>query len=158
LIEQFGISVCDLVDKLEAQMLGVYSRVEVSHVNVLHLDAVREQLESKAMQDGRKKEANPRVITNPLDVVRSKLTPQQLNIVQYSSRRPLAVIAGAGKFNYHPPDPPPSSNLTHRRIRKDTDHCCSMCPLDKFLQAEPLEHFGLGIHSKGCGGNAHSHF
>ncbi len=97
MIDQTGVSVRDLVEKLEAKMIGVYSRVKVNHVNTLHLDAVREQLQREAVEDGRQTESRTRIITNPLDVVRSKLTPQQLNIVQYSSRRPLAVIAGAGK-------------------------------------------------------------
>ena len=96
LIKEFDISVCDLVEKLEAKMIGVYSRVKVNFVTTLHLEAVKEQLASERKQDNRKTESQAGIAMSPLDVVRSKLTPQQLMIVQYSSRRPLAVIAGAG--------------------------------------------------------------
>jgi hypothetical protein len=96
LIEEFDIRVCDLVEKLEAKMIGVYSRVKVNVVTALHLEAVKEQLESERKQNVRKTESQTGIVMSPFDVVRSKLTPQQLMIVQYSSRRPLAVIAGAG--------------------------------------------------------------
>jgi hypothetical protein len=97
LIGEFGICVRDLVEKLEAKMIGVYSRVQVNTVTLLHLQAVKEQLKSEKTQSQRKTESQNGSVMNPLDVVRSKLTPQQLTIVQYSSLRPLAVIAGAGK-------------------------------------------------------------
>jgi hypothetical protein len=97
-MEQFGISVLDLIEKLEAQMIGVYSPVKVNVVTSLHLEALKEQLESGQKPLGHKTEPLIGSVMTPLDVVRSKLTPQQLAIVQYSSLRPLAVIAGAGKF------------------------------------------------------------
>ncbi len=98
-MEQFGISVLDLIEKLEAQMIGVYSPVKVNVVTSLHLEALKEQLESGQKPLAHKTEPLTGSVMTPLDVVRSKLTPQQLAIVQYSSLRPLAVIAGAGKFS-----------------------------------------------------------
>ena len=100
-IEQFGIPVQDLVEKLEAKMIGVYSGVKVNNVTALHLEAVKEQLASERRQCERRKDPQSGSAMNPFEIVRSKLTPQQLMIVQYSSLRPLAVIAGAGKFNWH---------------------------------------------------------
>jgi hypothetical protein len=99
LIDEFGITVRDLVEKLEAKMIGVYSRVQVNVVTALHLQAVKEQLQSDRVQTERKTELKIESALGPFDVVRSKLTPQQLQIVQYSSLRPLAVIAGAGTFH-----------------------------------------------------------
>jgi hypothetical protein len=98
-IDQFGVPVEDLVQKLEAKMIGIYSRVKVNLVTALHLEAVKEQLESEKRQGERRRDSQPGNIMNPFEIVRSKLTPQQLTIVQYSNLRPLAVIAGAGKFH-----------------------------------------------------------
>jgi hypothetical protein len=98
LIEQFGISVSDLIEKLEAQMIAVYSRVKVNVVTSLHVEAVKEQLQSAQKPIRCTTDSSNGSVMTALDVVRSKLTPQQLAVVQYSSLRPLAVIAGAGKF------------------------------------------------------------
>ncbi len=79
-------------------MIAVYSRVKVNVVTSLHVEAVKEQLQSAQKPIRCTTDSSNGSVMTALDVVRSKLTPQQLAVVQYSSLRPLAVIAGAGKF------------------------------------------------------------
>jgi hypothetical protein len=148
LIEEYDIPVRDLVDKLEAKMIGVYSRVKVNVVTSQHLEAVKEQLEIERRPGNCKRDSQTTSVMNPLDVVRSKLTPQQLTIVQYSSLRPLAVIAGAGNSTCIPHTAFRSTKY-HYRIRKDADNRCAMCSLDNLLQDESVEYIGFSIYPQG---------